>query len=466
MKDNKVAKAAAVYTVSKFSLRAISILTAPIFTRLLTTSDYGMVSNFTAWVSILACFTGLGLGTPVVRGYTKYPYEYDRFVSSVQFLGTVSSMFVLIISLLNLNFVSELMNIEQPLVILLFIYLVFYQSVNYTQTKLRFEYKYKTNVIIAIVSTVASISLSFFFIYKFNDCRYVGRILGPSLSMLFLGLFFYVRIIVKGKCFYNKEYWKYALKLSIPMIPHGLSMIALAQIDRLMIMKYVGSSANGLYSFGYTYATLISILTNALNEAIQPEIYDNLEKNKRISVDLLVNNVNTLITFVAIFFIGVAPEVLRILGPASYYDARWVILPIIIGSFCQFEYQNFACVEIHAENTKYMAIGSIIAAIINYLLNLILIPKYGYVMAGYTTLIGYFWLMIFHFYGAKKSYGVNVFNIRRILIHLLAVMVIGTIFQLLFDFILVRYILITILIIVFYIRNKHKIKKIVKKIMK
>jgi len=81
MWNNKVAEAAAVYTVSKFLLRAISILTAPIFTRLLTTSDYGMVSNFTAWVSILACFTGLGLGTPVVRGYTKYPYEYDRFVS-------------------------------------------------------------------------------------------------------------------------------------------------------------------------------------------------------------------------------------------------------------------------------------------------------------------------------------------------------------------------------------------------
>ena len=69
MEDNaKVAKATLWYTISNILLRGVSLITAPIFTRMLSTSDYGIASNFTSWVSIILCFTTLSLPTAALRG--------------------------------------------------------------------------------------------------------------------------------------------------------------------------------------------------------------------------------------------------------------------------------------------------------------------------------------------------------------------------------------------------------------
>ena len=74
--NSVVVKAATWYTISNILLRGISLFTAPIFTRLLTTSDYGIASNFTSWTSIVLCISGLGFGTSIVRGKMEFKGEY------------------------------------------------------------------------------------------------------------------------------------------------------------------------------------------------------------------------------------------------------------------------------------------------------------------------------------------------------------------------------------------------------
>jgi O-antigen/teichoic acid export membrane protein len=458
MNKSTINKAASYYTISEFLLRAISIITAPIFTRLLTTSEYGLVSNFSAWVSIMALFTGLGLTTSVVKGYTKYSNEINKFVSSVLFLGTIASLIALSLAILFLNQLSDIMNLESSLVVFLFVYLVLFQSVNFAKTQFRFEYKYRSSIFIAVVNSFASIFLSFVLVFSFNESKYIGRILGIFLPLALIGLIFFIKIIYKGRVLFNKEYWNYALKISLPMIPHGLSMLVLSQIDRLMITEFVGNSANGIYSFAYTYGILISIITNSINQAIQPEIYANLQKEKTIEVDSIVNKVIIIISFLAIIVIGLAPEALKILGPIEYFDSRLIVFPIIIGTFCEFIYQNFAIIEIYTEKTKYMPIGSISAALINFILNLIFIPRYGYVIAAYTTLVGYLFLMIFHFFAAKKALGKNIYSTKKIMVQLLMVTILGITLQLMFNFILIRYVFLTIIVLIFYFRFKNDLK--------
>ena len=112
----------------------------------------------------------------------------------------------------------------------------------------------------------------------------------------------------------------------------------------------------------------------------------------------------------SVVLIGVAPEALRILGTEEYYDSRWVIFPVAIGTIMQYMYQFFGTVEIYCRKTYFMALGSIGAAFLNYYLNLWLIPQYGYIAAAYTTLISYIILMYFHYFASRFSYKNEIYN--------------------------------------------------------
>ena len=66
--NNKVIKASAWYTATEFFLKGIIFLSIPIFTRLLSPSDYGIVSLYTTWVDIFTVLIGLNLNTSITRG--------------------------------------------------------------------------------------------------------------------------------------------------------------------------------------------------------------------------------------------------------------------------------------------------------------------------------------------------------------------------------------------------------------
>jgi len=102
----------------------------------------------------------------------------------------------------------------------------------------------------------------------------------------------------------------------------------------------------------------------------------------------------------------ISPEILYILGGKSYIPAKYVSPPIAAGCIFQFTYTMFVNVEQFKRKTVGMAAGSISAAVLNYVLNLAMIPKFGYVAAAYTTMAGYAWLLAVHMFLVKRiGYG-------------------------------------------------------------
>ena len=409
-----VVKSATWYTISSMLIKSVSLITAPIFTRLLSTADYGVVSNFSTWVLIADCFTGLGLAYAVARGKIEFSEEYPQYISSIQTLSLISTGIWVFGAILFSRQIAELMEISRILVVIMFIYLVSYPSIGFAQTNYRFEYKYKRNILISVINTLANVVFSIGLILVFNDQRYIGRILGMILPILIMGSYFCIRILRKGRCYVEKKYWKYALKISIPMIPHGLAMIVLAQIDRVMIIKLCGDSEAGIYSFGYSYAIVISMLTNAINDALQPTIYQNIKAGNEKKINNMTHCVCIGVTFVAFAIAMVGPEAIKILGTRDYYNAVWVICPVVFGAVFQLMYQNYSLVEMYYKKTIIIAIGSIIAAFINIVFNYIFIMQYGYLAAGWTTLLGYVFLMIFHFVGAMIVGKKRIFSLRNL----------------------------------------------------
>lgn len=449
MQENtKVVKATLWYTVSNIILRGVSLFTAPIFTRLLSTADYGIASNFSAWASIILCFTSLSLSTAVIRGKIEFKEKYKEFLSSVQTLGFIWSVICALMMCLSIEYCSDFMKLDKICITVMLFYLIVYPSLTYAQIDYKFDYRYKENVAISIINTIGNVFCSIGLILIWTEQRYLGRVIGMVAPIIIMGTWFAIQIYKQGKCLINLEYWRYALKISLPMIPHGLAMIVLGQIDRIMIIKYCGESEAGIYSFGYSYGILLSVVTNAINEAVQPQMYEMLENGEEGRLADFSYKLMLIGVMMSTILVGVGPEALRILGTNDYFEARWVIFPVVVGTMMQYMYQFFGVIEIYSNKTICMAVGSSGAAVVNYILNIHLIPKFGFVAAAYTTFLSYALLMAFHFIMTKIVTKKRIFEFFHVAGIFLLIVMIGLVINCLYNYMFVMRYMITLLVLI------------------
>lgn len=396
---SRAVKSSIWYTVANVSIRAVAIITTPIYTGMLTTADYGKANTFNSWIDVFNVFACLCVVYSIGRAKLDFKDKFDEYMSALQGLSSSFGFILLVLAFIFRESLAAWIHYEVPLAVGLFAYLCVSPSVEYMMQKCRYEYRYKENILISVITCIGQVGLSITLMLLFNDSRYIGKILGVMLPTALMGIVFYIRFIVKGRVFYNREYWVYALKIGLPMIPHGLAMILLAQMDRIMIKDMIGDADSGLYIFGYSFASLLMIFTNAIGQAWLPWFNETLysggvEKIKQIQKKLVL-----LGCFLSFAFIVAAPEALMLLSVSndSYWIAKFVVPPIVLGTLAQYFYTNYVNVEIFLKKTPVIAAGSCFAAALNYVLNAYFIPRYGYIAAAYTTLASYFILMIVHY---------------------------------------------------------------------
>ncbi|KAA4690589.1 MULTISPECIES: lipopolysaccharide biosynthesis protein [Bacteroides] len=465
--SSKALKAGLWYTVSNIALRAVSVLTAPIFTRLLTPSDYGKFNSFFSWQTILACVFGLCLNYSIGRAKIDYKDDFNEFISSVQTLSILVGLSMLILALPFLGPLSAFMEIDKSLLISLMVLLVISPSLDYMQSKFRFEYRYKENVAIALINTVGVIVISIGLILLSElENRYAARIMGSVIPTFCLGTFAVLYLFKKGRKTVNLEYWKYALKFSIPMIPHGVAMVLLAQIDRIMLIKMTSDEAAGLYSFGYSYAIIISIFTNAIMNAWQPWLYDKVNGSKYEEVRKSNRQINNLAFFLTLCFILVGPEVIMALGSEPFYEAKWMVAPIIAGCFFQFFYGYFSLMEMYCKRTDIIAYGSVAAAVVKIGLNFIFIPSFGYIGAAYTTMLGYGLLLVYHWVIFRHIFKAKIFAERQMLLLVVLTVILTLLLAHTYDMYLIRYLILTALLLFTGYIYRTNIKSLIRNFLK
>ena len=455
----KVLKSGIWYTISSIAIRAVSIITSPIYTKMLSTSDYGIANTFNSWIEIFNIFTCLCVVYSIGRAKLDFGEKFDEYLSCLQGLSSSFAALVLVVAFIFRNRISEVIGYEVPLVIVLFAYLVISPSVEYTLQKCRYEYRYKENIVISLITCLGTVAMSILLMLLFNDKRYFGKIIGAIITTFMLGVFFYIRILKNGKKFFNAEYWKYALKFGLPMIPHALALVILAQIDRIMIKDMISDSAAGLYAFGYMFATLLMIFTNAIGQAWLPWFNEQLFAGNKESISFYQKKLVLLGCFLTIGFVTVAPEALMLLSFKSpdYWVAKWVVPPVALGALAQYFYTNYVNVELFHKKTPIIAASSIIAAVVNFALNSIFIPKFGYIAAAYTTFASYVFLMFFHYFATRYVIKEHVYSDAYMFVALLIVTGICLVITLLYDNIILRYGFMVLVLGIFAIIKRHDI---------
>lgn len=396
------AKAALWFTGCNFLQKGVSFITVPIFTRMMSTDEYGVYSLYTSWYQILLIVTSLYLFNGVFdNAMSKFSEDRDRFAASVQGLSITVTVFVFIIFVATNRLWEQALGLPKKFIVLMFVEMLVAPSLYYWSARQRFEYQYKRLVFITVSKTIINPCLGLLLVYLFPD-KALGRVFSIVLTELVFDVSVMIYQFAKGRVFFDSQYWKYAITLAIPLIPHYLSGMILNQGDRIVIDRMVGKSAVAMYGVAYSIGMLVQMFINAINSAITPWVYGNLkEKNirairKQFSILLLL--VATIISAVIL----VCPELVMIFGSEKYADAVYVIPPVAASVYFIFLYGVLSYPEFYYEETRFLMLASFGAAILNVILNIIFVKIFGFVAAGYTTLVCYIVYSLGHYLVGSK----------------------------------------------------------------
>ena len=373
------------------------MITTPIFTRIMDTSEYGGFSVFTSWQVIAGCVVTLTLyGGVYIQAIVKFEDERDKISSSFQ---SLTLLLVLVWAVIYLAFqpvFARITGMTRVEGLLLFVCIWISAVFSFWAQEQRSQYKYRRLVAFTLLHSVLSPGLSIVFIlYVFPD-KVFARILGVVLSGLICYLWMFFEHMGKGKSI-SVAVWKYALRLAIPLVPHYLSQTILNNSDRIMIEKLVGKSQAGIYNLAYSIAMILVTFNAALHATVEPWIYRRIRESEPEEINNVAHPLFIFVAAVDLLLIIVAPEVLAIFAPPKYYEAVWIIPPVAMGVFFMFTYSFFATFEFYYEKSSYITIATLTGAIINLITNYFFIQAFGYMAAGYTTLLCYIIYALMHY---------------------------------------------------------------------
>lgn len=396
------AKAAIWYSFCNILQKGISFIVVPIYVRLLTIAEYGQYTVFQSWRDVLIIVATLNLYCGVfTKAMVDYKDDRDRYTSCMQGLSTVVTLALLVIYLVVSNFWSSLLEIDFITIILLFVYYVFYPAFLFWSVRQRVEYKYKSMIIATLMTSILTPVLSIILL-KVTSLGENAVIWGFLFVQIVVGAIFYFYNFVRGKCFYNKDYWEHALKFNIPLIPHYLSLIVLGQADRIMIKDICGADKAGIYSLAYSVSLLMNVFIAAINGSLVPWIYEKLKHKDYKPISMVSRNLCILVGIMTLGAILISPEIIHILGTEEYMEAIWVVPVVSLSVYYIFCYGLFSNIEFYFNATGYVMIASTVGAALNIVLNALFIPIYGFIAAAYTTLVCYILFMVMHYLFMRK----------------------------------------------------------------
>lgn len=198
-------------------------------------------------------------------------------------------------------------------------------------------------------------------------------------------------------------------KYSMPMIPNSISWWIVNASDRTIISSLISVSANGIYSvankFSGIFITIYNLFNLSWTESASMHINDD-DRDKFFS-----NTINNMFKFFSSICIGIIaclPLIFSQLVKGNYMEAYLYIPILMVATLFNVVVGLYSVIYIAKKETKEVAKTSVMAAIINIVINLLLVKKIGLYAAAFSTAIAYFAMMIFRYFDVKKYINIKI----------------------------------------------------------
>lgn len=397
MKNGNLIKNGSLYIFGNIFNKAIAVITVPLFTRMLTTEEYGVVNTYGSWLAVMSVLVGLSLRESIRNAFVDMRGKLKEFVSAI---FTLSALNLVIIMLLCTG-LSFFIDIPRMLIYVCVVEAFFSFVISVAIACYTIEEKAISRTLLMVFPNLVGSILAVLIISAMSEGKDYGYIVGFAISTSLFGVGVLLWYWWRYRTFIRIDYWRYALIISVPLIFHSLSSVILGSSDRTIITLYRGAAETGVYSLIYKLNTATSVVTSSAEAVWLPRFIRGMEKRQYNAI----NEMNRVYIYVVLFaFCGVftaAPELLMFFGGEEYMGGLNMVFPIVLSAFIMFLYGIYLNVEYYYKKTKMIAISAITAAVLNLVLNLLFIPIYGAVAAAYTTVFSYFISFLLHMKTAR-----------------------------------------------------------------
>lgn len=435
MENTSYKKASLCYLIGNFFNKGFAFLTIPIFTRLLSTTDYGIINTYSSWAGILSMIVGFAMHMSIRNAFVDYKDDTESYLSTIIKFTLLSSLGFMLIFYAVVKIFR--INISLSLVFICLFHSVASSIIEDVSCYFMMKYNYIKRTILMILPNLISVCVAIFLIsYILKKDLYLGKIIPEALTIIIFAIILSICYTKKG---FNTAYIKHALKISLPLILHGAALNILSNSDRIMITWLADASQAGIYSLVYSLGMVTYAITLSIDGIWIPWFTNKMKEKSYDEINYITKDYIKLITYIMCGLIIVSPEILKILASKSYWEGIKLIPIIIVANFLFFAYNIYSNLEHYYKKSNQITALTILAAVLNLVLNYIFIPKFGYVAAAFTTAISYFVIFILHSI-YSKTLNSNVFSIKMFILPIIEIFIFCALFYLLTDHAIIRWV--------------------------
>jgi O-antigen/teichoic acid export membrane protein len=452
------------------------IILTPFYTRVFKhTADYGIVTELYAWMVIAMVLLTYGMETAYFR-FANKEKDPARVYSTSIFSLLTSSLFFIFFVFIFIGPVSQFFNYsnhqEYIKMFALIVGIDAFSAIPFAY--LRGQKRPIVFSTIKILNVVVSLGLAYFFlkiapeilrkggtwILKIYNPQFkVGYVFLSNLIGSAFTLVLLVPFIIKIKPVFDKELLKRMLTYSWPLLVGGLAGCLNDVLDKILLRRMLGSeglSTVGLYGAGYKVAILMSLFIQMYRFAAEPFFFE--QAGKKDSKETYVTTMKYFVIAMVILYLGINlyMDYVQILIGRNYRESL-VVVPIVSLAYLMFGIFINQSIWYKIEDKTIIGVYlTVLGATVTVILNILFIPKFGYMASAWATFASYFSMVIASFWIGQKQYPID-YDIRGMILYIsIAVLMVITSKLLKTGSIVYNTIISTVLMFIFiFIANKR-----------
>ena len=413
----------------------MNFVLVPLHTDTLDTASYSDNTYFYVYAAFFNVLLTYGMETAFFRFFSKQK-EQSKVYSTTLISLLVSTLFVFAVVMIFNQTMAEFVNLRLDYFNYLIVVLVLDTLVVAPFAYLRATGKPIKFTLIKLSNIFTYVVLNFFFLWaipKFNiefsgydktdlvKYIFIANLAASAVTILFLLPYF-----LKTKWVFDKAIFKQMLNYGLPIMIAGLAYVINENFDKWLIPDVLGKDINGAYAGCYKLAVFMTIFIQAFRLGAEPFFFNHAkEKNAKSTYALIMKYFVICGALILLFIVGFI-DVFKtlIVRDESYWVALEIVPIVLLANLFLGIYFNLAIWYKLTDKTRFGMYFSIVGAVITIALNVILLPKYGFIAAAWTTLVAYSIMMITSYVYGQKHYKIP-YQVSRILLYIVFAIVLS-----------------------------------------
>lgn len=445
-------KNTALFALNSVGIRIITFLLVPLYTSVFSTYEYGMIDLITTIATILIPLITVNIGEAVMR----FSLDEDANRNEIICVGIFFICFSVIAGTLVFAALQFVPSVHiNP--VLIYVYCVIQGIYQILSCNLRGQEKLLDYAIANIINTflVAILNIVLLIVLKWGIngyfISYICAYFLAGMYCIFRGNIF----LIFGQFKINPKLFMDMVKYSLVLVPNSFMWWIMNSSDHIMVTAMVGVAANGIYAISYKIPSILSTLSTVFNQAwsysaIREDKSEDREEFNNHMYDNLVS-FQFLITAILLF---ITRPFLRLYVDKAYYEA-WKYTPfLLIGYFFLTMGTFLSTLYTVNKDSKGFLISGSIGALLNIMLNFMLIPILEVYGTALATCISYISVFVYRYFDTQKYMHIKIFKKKYLFGYLMLIMIgITVLFNNSISYIMLSF----EVIIIFLVNNKFLI---------